>query len=72
MLSVVDDDGATHSQAGVRVWRGEDQPLWRRVGDPAQGDLLAGLSAGVPQLGPGQHPPSPPGTVETRRGVSGV
>lgn len=59
--SVVDDDGASHPQAGVRVWRGQDQSLRRPLGDPAEGDLLAGLPAGVSQLGAGQQPPGPPG-----------
>lgn len=59
--SVVDDDGASHPQAGVRVRRGEDEPLWWALRDPAQGDLLAGLPASVPQLGAGQQPSGPPG-----------
>lgn len=33
--SVVDDDGASHPQAGVRMRGGEDQPLRRALGDPA-------------------------------------
>lgn len=56
----MDDDGASHPQAGVRVWRGEDEPLRRALGDPAQGDLLTGLPASVPQLGARQQPPGPP------------
>lgn len=57
----MDDDGASHPEAGVRVRRAEDQPLGLRLGDPAQGDLLTGLPAGVPQLGAGQQPPGSPG-----------
>lgn len=67
--SVVDDDGAAHPQAGVR-WRGQNQPLWGALGGPPQGDLLAGLPAGMPQLGARQQPSGPPGDVETRRSVS--
>lgn len=59
--SIVDNNGASHSQAGVRVWRGEDKPLRWTLGDPAQGDLLTRLPASVPQLGARQHPSSPPG-----------
>lgn len=66
--SVVDDDGASHPQAGVGVGRGQDQPLRRPLGGPAQGDLLAGLTAGVPQLGPRQHSPGPPGGVDDGAG----
>lgn len=33
--SVVDDDGASHPQAGVRVRRGQDQSLRRPLRDPA-------------------------------------
>jgi len=66
----VDDDGAAHPQAGVRVWRGKDKSLRWALGDPAQGDLLAGLPASVPQLGARQQPSSPPGGVETRWGMS--
>lgn len=66
----MDDDGASHPQAGVRVRRGKDEPLRRALGDPAQGDLLAGLPASVPQLGAGQQPPGPPGGMETRRDIS--
>lgn len=65
----MDDDGAPHPQAGVWVWRGQDQPLRGSVGDPAQGDLLAGLSTGVPQLGAGQQPSCPPGWEETTGGI---
>lgn len=36
------------------------------MGDPAQRDLLAGLSAGVPQLGAGQQPSRPPGRGKMR------
>ena len=68
--SVVDDDGASHSQAGVRVWWRQDEPLRGGLGSPAQGDDLAGLPTGVPQLGAGQQPPGPPGDVETRRDIS--
>lgn len=59
--SVVDDDGPSHPQAGVGVRGGQDQALRLGLGDPAGGDGLAGLPAGVPQLGAGQHPPGPPG-----------
>lgn len=63
--SIVDNNGASHSQAGVRVWRGEDKPLRWTLGDPAQGDLLTRLPASVPQLGARQHPSSPPRWMET-------
>lgn len=33
--SVVDDDGASHPQAGVRVWGCQYEPLRRALGDPA-------------------------------------
>lgn len=62
--SVVDDDGPSHPQAGVGVWRGQDQALRLGLGDPAGGDGLTRLPAGVPQLGAGQHPPGPPGRVQ--------
>lgn len=67
-MSVVDDDGASHPQAGVGVGRGQDQPLRRPLGDPAQGDLLTGLPAGVSQLGARQHSPGPPGGVDDGAG----
>lgn len=62
----MDDDGASHPQAGVRVRWGQDEPLRWALGDPAQGDLLAGLPASVPQLGPGQQPSGPPGRLKIR------
>lgn len=65
--SVVDDDGASHPQAGVRVWGGQDEPLRWALGDPAQGDLLAGLPASVPQLRPGQQPSGSPAGADTRQ-----
>lgn len=65
----MDDDGASHPQAGVR-WRGQNEPLWRALRDPTQGNLLAGLPAGMPQLGARQQPSGPPGDVETRRDIS--
>lgn len=68
--SVVNDDGASHPQAGVWVRRGEDEPLRRALGDPAQGDLLAGLPASVSQLGAGQQPSGPPAGVEIRQDIS--
>lgn len=58
--SVVDDDGASHPQAGMRVWRGQHQPLRWALGGPAEGDLLTGLPTGTSQLGPGQQPSGPP------------
>lgn len=61
MSSVVDDYGPPHPQTGVWVWGGQHQPLRSALGDPAEGDLLTGLSTGAPQLGPGQQPPGPPG-----------
>lgn len=64
----MDDDGASHPQAGVGVGRGQDQPLWWPLGDPAQGDLLTGLPAGVSQLGARQHSPGPPGGVDDGAG----
>lgn len=60
----MDDDGPSHPQAGVGVWRGQDQALRLGLGDPAGGDGLTRLPAGVPQLGAGQHPPGPPGRVQ--------
>lgn len=66
----MDDDGAPHPQAGVGVRRGEDEPLRWALGDPAQGDLLAGLPASVPQLGARQQPSGPPAQVETRQDIS--
>lgn len=60
----MNDDGASHPQAGMGVGRGQDQPLRRPLGDPAQGDLLTGLPAGVSQLGARQHSPGPPGGVD--------
>lgn len=66
----MDDDGASHPQAGVRVRGGQDEPLRWGLGDPAQGDLLARLPTSAPQLGAGQQPPGPPGGVETRRDIS--
>lgn len=66
----MNDDGASHPQARVRVWRRQDQPLRRALRDPAQGDLLTGLPASVPQLGAGQQPSGPPGGVETRQDIS--
>lgn len=68
--SVVDDNGSSHPQAWVRMWRGEDQPLRRALGNPAQGDLLTRLPASVPQLGAGQQPPGSPAQVETRQDIS--
>lgn len=60
-VSVVNHNGASHPQAGVWVWRSQDEPLRWALGGPAEGDLLTRLSAGAPQLGPGQQPPGPPG-----------
>lgn len=66
----MDDNRASHPQAGVRVRRGEDEPLRWALRDPAKGDLFAGLPASVPQLGAGQQPSGPPARVETRRNIS--
>lgn len=66
----MDDDWASHSQAGVRVWRGEDEPLRRALRDPAKGDLLARLPASVPQLGARQQPSGPPAKGQTRQDIS--
>lgn len=65
--SVVDDNGAPHPQAGVGVRGAEDQALRCALRDPAEGDLLAGLSAGVPQLRAGQQPSGPPGEGGDKR-----
>lgn len=65
----MDDDGASHPQAGVR-WGGQNEPLWWALRDPTQGDLLAGLPAGVPELGARQQPSGPPGDVEMRQDIS--
>lgn len=66
----MDDNRPSHPQAGVRVWRGEDEPLRWALRDPSEGDLFAGLPASVSQLGAGQQPPGPPGGVETRQNIS--